>query len=109
MIVRRAIGVALFLLSLPLYDPSGGLWVRLGVPLMAAVGLWLATGSLLVVAITAALLGAVHSDIGGSDPVTAFAYPAAAVLGVLTALIISLQRFRRRIKETHAARWQHRN
>ncbi len=105
----RIAGLVLLGALMVAYQPeAGGLVNRLLIPLVMALATWMMVQNVAAVAIGTGVLAAIHSDPGSSDPLESIAYPAlAAASGVVLAAVF-VQRFRRRIAETHEARWRHR-
>jgi uncharacterized membrane protein len=81
---------------------------RLVIPIAMALATWLMVQNAVAVAVGAGALAAVHSAPGSGDWVVAAAYPALAGLCALIVLALLVQRFRRRIADTHHERWQRR-
>ncbi|HAR30586.1 MAG TPA: hypothetical protein DCR65_03615 [Gammaproteobacteria bacterium] len=106
----RLAGMALVVLVIALWDPvSGTVAMRVGLPLIVAIGAALMVRNIAAVAFAAALLAGIHSQPGGEDPVTAIAWPIACVAAIATLAVIWGRRFRERIKATHGARWRNRS
>lgn len=103
----RLAGVAALFGAVLIYDPAAaGVWQRLGLPVLMALGAWLTAQSLLPVLLGALVLAAIHSNPGAGDALTGFVYP--AVAGLCGAALVGMlcYRFRERIERTRAARWQ---
>ncbi|MEQ8486677.1 MAG: hypothetical protein RIB46_20120 [Pseudomonadales bacterium] len=105
----RIAGLILLGILVVAYQPDqGGAVQRVLIPAAMALAAWLMVQNLAAVAIGAGALALIHSAPGSGDWIVAFAYPAmAAVCGVIL-LSVFVQRFRRRIAETHDARWRDR-
>jgi hypothetical protein len=106
---QRLAGLAVVLACLALYEPgSPSIVHRLVYPLLMAAGTWALVQNVTVVALAGTFLAAVHSDLGADDWVYRFAYPALTATGAMILLGVGVRRFRRRIAETHEARWSER-
>ena len=105
----RIAGLILLGILVVAYQPDqGGAVQRVLIPAAMALAAWLMVQNLAAVAIGAGALALIHGAPGSGDWIVAFAYPAmAAVCGVIL-LSVFVQRFRRRIAETHDARWRDR-
>jgi len=102
----RVLGVVLILLCLAVLEPSGsGIGQRVGVPILLAVGAYALVRNAAAVALGAAVLAAIHSQPGSTDPVVGIAYPVIAAVAIVVLAVIFARRFRARIIETRAARW----
>ena len=73
-----------------------------------ALGAYLVSQAFAAVCIAALALSLIHMNTASGEWISAIAYPAVAAIAALALIGISAQRFRARIAETHAARWQHR-
>lgn len=105
----RLAGVALLAVLVVLYQPTQhDVAQRVLIPTGMALGAWMLVQNLAAVALGGGLLAAIHSAPGSDDWVRAVAYPGLAGLSAVILLAIFVQRFRRRIAATHAARWQQR-
>ncbi|MFW6094753.1 MAG: hypothetical protein ACODAC_12335 [Pseudomonadota bacterium] len=105
----RIAGVVALGLLVVVYQPElGGITHRLLIPVLMALATWLMVQNAAAVALGAGLLAAIHSEPGSADWVSALAYPALVAISVLVLGAVFVQRFRRRIAETHEARWRHR-
>lgn len=105
----RIAGLVLLGVLVVAYQPDqGGAVQRVVIPASMALATWLMVQNVAAVAIGAGALALIHSAPGSADWIAARAYPAmGAVCGVVL-LAVFVQRFRRRIAETHDARWRHR-
>ena len=104
----RIAGLALLGVLVVLYQSDqGDVYNRLVIPVAMALSVWLLVQKVLAVALGAGLLAAIHSDPQG-DWIVALAYPLLALVCAAVVLYVFVQRFRRRIAETHEARWRHR-
>jgi hypothetical protein len=105
----RITGLVLLGVLVVAYQPEqGGAIQRVLIPALMAVATWLLVQNVTAVAIGAGALAVIHSAPGGDDWITAQAYPAlAAICGVIL-LGAFVQRFRRRIADTHEERWRQR-
>ncbi|MEZ5560676.1 MAG: hypothetical protein R3E86_19285 [Pseudomonadales bacterium] len=102
----RAAGVALMAVCVILYDTDAvDVWNRLVLPVAMAVAAWLMVQNLVAVAFGALLLAGIHSETGSADWIPGRAYPVLAVVAGVILTVELARRFRRRIAETHAARW----
>jgi uncharacterized membrane protein len=81
---------------------------RLLIPVAMAAATWLMVQNVAAVAIGGGLLAGIHSDPGSRDWITSFAYPALAAACAVIVVVVFAQRFRRRIADTHEARWRNR-
>lgn len=81
---------------------------QLLLPLGLALGAYLVSQAFAAVCIAAFALSLTHMNTASGEWVSAIAYPAVAGITALILIGISARRFRERIAETHAARWQHR-
>ena len=105
----RLAGVLLIVICLVVLQPgSAELLHRLVVPLLLALGAYWLVQNLAAVALGAAVLAAVHSDLNADDWVEGLAYPLLAACSAAVVLIVALQRFARRISRTHEDRWRRR-
>lgn len=105
----RLAGLLVILACLAVYEPgAAGVEQRLLYPLILALGAWALVQNLTAVALAGTVLAAIHASPGADDWVTGVAYPGLAAAGALVLLWIGGQRFRRRIAETHEARWSDR-
>lgn len=103
----RLAGVAALFVAVLIYDPAAaGVWQRLGLPVLMALGAWLTAQSLLPVLLGALVLATIHGNPGAGDPFTGIIYPALAGLCGAALLGILYHRFRQRMERTRAARWQ---
>ena len=103
---QRLAGLILLLGCLALYQPgSPGVANQLIYPLLMAAGAWALVQNLAAVALAGTVLAALHARPGAPDWIPGLAYPALVVLGVVVLAVILIRRFRRRIAETHDARW----
>lgn len=106
----RLAGVGVVGIVVALWDPaSGNLALRIGLPVLLAIGAALMVRNVAAVAFAAALLAGIHSKPGTADPVAAIAWPMACAAALATLAVIWGQRFRARIKATHGARWRNRS
>ena len=94
----------LFVIDLNIDDAVNQLWL----PLLLAAGAYLMTLSLMAVAITAATLAFLHMELSATFWVPAIAYPALLIICGFYIAWVLLQRFRKRIKDTHEERWANR-
>jgi cell division protein FtsW (lipid II flippase) len=105
----RVAGVILLGVLVVVYQPDTGTALqRVAIPAAMAVATWLMVQNVAAVAIGAGALAAIHSAPGSADWVTALAYPAMAAACGAILLVVFVRRFRRRIADTHEARWRHR-
>jgi hypothetical protein len=105
----RLAGVALLAVTVVLYEPDAPqIWQRLGLPLLMAAAAWLMVQNVVAVALGTTLLAAIHSDPGNADPVQGIGYPLTALAAGIVLLGVLTQRFRSRVRATHADRWRHR-
>lgn len=105
----RLAGVGVVGIVVALWDPaSGNLALRIGLPVLLAIGAALMVRNVAAVAFAAALLAGIHSQPGSEDPVTALAWPVACLAAIATLAVIWGRRFRERIKATHGERWRSR-
>jgi len=103
---HRLIGLVVLLICLALYEPGApGVLHRLVYPLVMAAGAWALVQNGVVVALAVAVLATIHMRPGADDWISGIAYPVLAVSGGLILLGLATRRFRRRIAETHDARW----
>lgn len=106
---QRLAGLVVLLGCLALFEPGApGMLHRLVYPLVMAAGAWALVQNGVAVALAGTVLAAIHSDPGAQDRITGIVYPALAVAGGLILLVTAARRFRRRIAETHDARWSDR-
>lgn len=106
---HRLAGLAVVLVCLALFEPGApGLVHRLVYPLMMAAGAWALVQNGVAVALAGTVLAVIHTRLGATDWISGLAYPALAVAGGLILLGSAVRRFRRRIIETHDARWSDR-
>lgn len=106
---QRFAGVVLTLFTIFVIDlnqitPMHQLWL----PLMLAAGAYLMTQSLMAVAIASGTLAFTHINAASPFWVESIAYPGIVMLSIGIILTTLIQRFRQRIKATHAARWAQR-
>ena len=105
----RLAGVLLIVICLVVLQPgSTELLQRLVIPLLLALGACWLVQNLAAVALGAAVLAAVHSDLNADDWVEALAYPLLAACSATVVLVVVLRRFARRIALTHEDRWRNR-
>ena len=105
---HRLAGLAVVLVCLGVYEPgTAGTDQRLIYPLVMAAGAWALVQNLTAVALAGTVLAVIHTDLSG-DWISRYAYPGLAVMGVVILAWTGVQRFRRRIAETHGARWSDR-
>ena len=102
-VVLAAAGV--FLLDINNPSATHQLWL----PLALAVAAYLMTQSLMAVAFASFALASAHTNFDDLSWIPARGYPAIALLSLGVCLFIGTLRFRRRIAETHDARWAARN
>ena len=93
----------IFVLDLSNATALHQLWLPLGLALAA----YAMTQSLMAVAFASCTLSLIHLDLAASWP-RSWGYATVAAVSAVTMMVIMGQRFRERIKETHAARWAHR-
>jgi hypothetical protein len=106
---HRLIGLAALLVCLALYEPGApGVLHRLVYPLVMAAGAWALVQNGIAVAIAATVLAAIHTDLQSGDWVSGIVYPALVLAGAIVLLGSAALRFRRRIADTHQARWRDR-
>ncbi|MGE0625952.1 MAG: hypothetical protein AB7I04_09590 [Pseudomonadales bacterium] len=106
---HRLIGLAVILVCLALYEPGApGMLHKLVYPLVMAAGAWALVQNAVVVAIAGTVLAAIHTELGSGDWIPGIAYPALTLAGGVLLLATAVLRFRRRIAETHDARWRDR-
>ncbi len=106
---QRVTGLIVLLACLALYQPGvAGLANQLIYPLLMAAGAWALVQNITAVALAGTLLAILHARPGAEDWIPALAYPALAVLGATVLAVVMIRRFRRRIAETHEARWSER-
>lgn len=106
---RRAAGAGIIAVSWFVFDPKDSSVVQqLLLPLCVAAGAYLVLQTLLPVALASAVLAVSHTQLGAADWVHGWAYPAIACASTLYVVIIIWQRFRRRVAQTHEARWSSR-
>ena len=98
-------GAGVFILDINNPSATHQLWL----PLVLAVAAYLMTQSLMAVAFASFALASAHTSFNDLSWIPARGYPAIALLSLGVCLIIGTQRFRRRIAETHDARWAARN
>jgi hypothetical protein len=104
-ILNRIVGLALILVFLLGYEPSGsGFGNSLLLPLALALGSWMILRSVLALALAAALLAGAHSSPGADEMSSGLVYPIIAFGAALTVLTSLGHRFRRHILATRAAR-----
>lgn len=104
----RGSGVLIIAVGLWAYDNSLPAAVAgLILPTLFAVGVLLVLRNLVAVSLGAGLLALVRTDLGG-DWISGIAYPLIATLALGFCAAILLRRFRRRMRDTHAARWRSR-
>lgn len=102
----RVTGTLVLAVTLVLFDSTApGVWQRLGLPLLMALGAFALVQNLAAVALGASVLAAIHTELNAASWVDRIAYPAIAVTGGCILLLISARRFRARISTTRAARW----
>jgi len=102
----RIVGLAALLACLALFEPgSPGIAHRLIIPLLMAIAAWAMVQNVAAVALGIMVLTYIHTDLSGGDWIGRWAYPLLAAGALLTVIAIAVQRFRRRITETHEARW----
>lgn len=102
----RVGGVCLLMICLVVYIPGGeGATQQLWLPLAMAGGAWALTRNLTAVAIGGTVLAAIHSDLDAANWIERIAYPALGLGGSVLLAVIFTQRFRKRIADTHEARW----
>ncbi|MDP6376632.1 MAG: hypothetical protein QF515_14640 [Pseudomonadales bacterium] len=107
-LVLRISGVAIILVCMLIYRNVDAVLLRdLVVPIAMGLGTWLTIRNLTAVCVGAGLLALIHSD-GGGNWIEAMAYPILGSAFLAGAGFIYLQRFRKRIADTHEARWQSR-
>jgi hypothetical protein len=105
----RVIGTLVLAVTLVIFDSTApGVWQSLGLPLLLALGAWALVQNLAAVALGAAVLAAIHSDLNAVSWVDRVAYPSIALVSGCILLAISVRRFRARISSTRAARWAQR-
>ena len=106
---QRLTGLTVLLVCLALYEPGASAVAhRLVYPLVMAAGTWALVQNGVAVALAGTVLAAIHTRLGAADWISGIAYPALAVAGGLILLGSAVRRFRRRIAETHDARWSDR-
>ncbi|HEY5646430.1 MAG TPA: hypothetical protein VIS76_10835 [Pseudomonadales bacterium] len=106
---RRLAGLLVILACLTVYEPgTAGVDQRLLYPLILSLGAWALVQNLTAVALAGTVLAAIHASPGAEDWIIGVAYPGLAATGAVVLLWTGGQRFRRRIAETHAARWSDR-
>lgn len=106
---HRLAGLLVLLGCLALFEPGApGLSHRLVYPLAMAAGAWALVQNGVVVALAGTVLAVIHTDLGAPDRISGIVYPALALAGALLLLVTAVRRFRRRIAETHEARWSDR-
>jgi uncharacterized membrane protein len=81
---------------------------RLLIPVAMALATWLMVQNVAAVAIGGGLLAGIHSDPGSRDWIESIAYPVLAVTCAVIVVTVFARRFRRRIRDTHEARWRDR-
>jgi len=102
----RFAGLLLLITCLGFYDPdTGNMLHRLLIPLLMALAAWAMVQNLAAVALGTAVLATIHSDLSADSWIDRLAYPALAAMSSLALLTVAGLRFRRRIHETHDARW----
>lgn len=105
----RLLGVGLALLAAlwlepGRFDPLHGLVL----PLVMAVGAWLAAQNLLVVLLAVGGLALSAAELGSNNWVQSIAYPTLTITSALGMAAILWRRWRQRIADTHDARWAER-
>lgn len=105
----RIIGTIVLAATLVTFDSTASsVWQSLSLPLLMALGALALVQNVAAVALGATVLATIHTDLQAQSWVERIAYPAIAVAGGVTLLIISIRRFRSRIAATRAARWAER-
>ena len=108
-ILNRIVGLALILVFLLGYEPSGsGFGNSLLLPLALALGSWMILRSALALALAATLLAGAHAAPGADDLSSGLIYPVIALGGFVVVLTSLGHRFRRHILATRHARWEQR-
>ncbi len=108
-VITRAVGVALALLAALLIEPDNRSWLHaLALPLLMALGAYLAAQNLLVVAAIVGALAWSATNLDSSDVFAATAYPALAGACAVAVAWLLISRLRQRAKETHEERWRDR-
>lgn len=108
-VLTRAIGVGLALLAALLIEPDSRTWIHaLVLPLLMALGAYLAAQNLLVVAAIVGALAGSASDLGSNDVFASAAYPVLASACAVTVVWLLAQRLRQRMHDTHEERWRRR-
>jgi len=106
---HRLFGLAVLLVCLALYEPGApGVLHRLVYPLAMAAGAWALVQNGVAVAIAGTVLAAIHTELHTGDWISGIAYPVLVVAGGALLLGTAALRFRRRIADTHDARWRDR-
>ncbi|MCR9276529.1 MAG: hypothetical protein NXH85_01050 [Pseudomonadaceae bacterium] len=106
-VLTRAIGVGLALFAALFIEPESRTWLHAAIlPLLMALGAYLAAQNLLVVAAIVGALAASASNFGGSDIFVSAVYPALAGLCAIIVVTLLINRLRRRIRDTHEERWR---
>lgn len=107
---QRLAGLAVIFVCLAVYDPNAtGVGQRLLVPLLMAAGAWALVQNLAAVALAIVVLGVIHLDLAAGNWIDAIAWPLLTLAAGIALLTIGIRRFRRRIADTHEARWADRD
>lgn len=103
---QRLAGLIVILGCLTIYEPdSRGVLQQLLIPLLMIGGALALVQKLAAVALAVAVLGLIHLDLAADNWIDRIAWPVLTMAALLILLMIGLRRFRRRINETHEARW----
>jgi len=82
---------------------------QLLIPLTLALAAYLMTQAPLAVAFAGLSLATIHGDLSATSWIQAQAYPFIALLSLAVCIVLTSIRFKARIAQTHAARWQSRH
>jgi len=103
---QRLSGLVVILACLTIFEPgTGGVAQQLVIPLVMAAGALALIQNLAAIALAMAVLGVIHLDLNADNWIDRIAWPVLTVAALLVLMMIGLKRFRRRINETHDARW----
>lgn len=103
---QRLSGLLVVLACLTIYEPgTRGVAQQLIVPLVMAAGALALVQNLAAIALAMAVLGVIHLDLDANNWIDRVAWPVLTAAALLVLMMIGLKRFKRRINETHDARW----
>ncbi len=105
---QRLCGAALLLVTVLIWRPDNPLWLTIASVTAFVLGAYWLTGALFAVYMTVALVAWCHLLLLNLSETAQGVYLATAVLSSVLVLHTLVQRFRQRIIETRAARWQNR-